>query len=457
VAETPPAQDTLPRDHLFVSYAGEDGALAEWLTLKLVSEGYRVWCDRFKLLGGESYPKDITTAIRDRTFRFIPLLSRHSVNKENPLKERTLAQAIARERHEEFILPLNVDGIKPHELDFQSADLVYIPFRESWSKGLGQLLKKLQQISTPRDAPFGQGAVSGWLLEGRSVEQRDEVLWSNLVPITEIPKAISRFEFDRAESFRALDWIWPYFRQNARIAWSFFPPPEEGEIKAREKEKVDWTKPREGMPFNPSGAVSHLLRLAMLADCRGRGMAIDKDREEAYFPEGILHDGWLGFREYSGTQTRVKVVGERTFKVPRGIAQKSRYHLEAAFDPFIGRFGQPVVSVSLGVYWTDLHGLALPPATAQRRRKALCKTWWNHEWLSRLTALLAWLSEGGEEIVIAQTESGKLILGGRPVHALANVGINESRLLGGQPEGEGSEIDEIEEDDESEESDGGPD
>src|ERR1700674_1831770 len=158
MTETPPAEPNARRDHLFLSYAGEDGALADWLALKLVSEGYRVWSDRIKLLGGESYPKDISAAIRERTFRFVPLLSHYSVAKENPLKERTLAQAVSRERHEEFIIPINVDGIKPHELDFQSTDLVYIAFHESWSRGLGQLLKKLQQISAPGEGPSGQRA-----------------------------------------------------------------------------------------------------------------------------------------------------------------------------------------------------------------------------------------------------------------------------------------------------------
>ena len=47
------------QDHLFISYASEDGDLAEWLALRLASEGYRVWCDRTQLLGGESYPKRI--------------------------------------------------------------------------------------------------------------------------------------------------------------------------------------------------------------------------------------------------------------------------------------------------------------------------------------------------------------------------------------------------------------
>ena len=51
------------RDYLFVSYANEDAGLAEWLTLKLTAAGYRVWCDRVKLLGGESYPRNIDAAI----------------------------------------------------------------------------------------------------------------------------------------------------------------------------------------------------------------------------------------------------------------------------------------------------------------------------------------------------------------------------------------------------------
>ncbi len=48
------------RDHLFISYVTEDAALAEWLTLKLTPAGYRVWCDRVKLLGGESCPRTST-------------------------------------------------------------------------------------------------------------------------------------------------------------------------------------------------------------------------------------------------------------------------------------------------------------------------------------------------------------------------------------------------------------
>ena len=105
--------DAHSRDHLFISYAVEDQALAKWLTLKLTAAGYRVWCDQFKLLGGESYPRDIDRALKEQTFRVLALLSRSSLQKPNPRKERTLALNIARERGCEFLIPLNVDGLKP--------------------------------------------------------------------------------------------------------------------------------------------------------------------------------------------------------------------------------------------------------------------------------------------------------------------------------------------------------
>ncbi|MGD0856653.1 MAG: toll/interleukin-1 receptor domain-containing protein, partial [Dehalococcoidia bacterium] len=71
-------------DHLFISYATEDGELAEWLTLRLTAAGYKVWCDRVKLLGGESYPRDIDKAIKTQTFRMLALISKSSLTKENP-------------------------------------------------------------------------------------------------------------------------------------------------------------------------------------------------------------------------------------------------------------------------------------------------------------------------------------------------------------------------------------
>jgi hypothetical protein len=72
----PQSPENQAREHLLINYATEDVALAEWLTGKLTAEGYRVWCDRFRLLGGESCPMQIGDANKNRTFRMLSLPSR---------------------------------------------------------------------------------------------------------------------------------------------------------------------------------------------------------------------------------------------------------------------------------------------------------------------------------------------------------------------------------------------
>jgi TIR domain len=110
------------RDHVFISYAGEDGLFVDWLCHKLVSEGYRVWCDRLKLLGGESYPTDIDRAIKDQTFSPLADLSKSTFQKPNPVKDRALALNLGRERGEDFLISLNLDGLTPTELDWMQSD-----------------------------------------------------------------------------------------------------------------------------------------------------------------------------------------------------------------------------------------------------------------------------------------------------------------------------------------------
>ena len=134
------------QDHIFISYASEDGALEEWLALKLTAEGYKVWCDRTHLLGGESYPTDIDFALKHQTFRVLALLSRSSLQKPNPIKERTLSLNIGKERKIDFLIPLNIDGLSPTELDWMTSDLTFIPFRGGWAQGFAKLLKKLEAV-----------------------------------------------------------------------------------------------------------------------------------------------------------------------------------------------------------------------------------------------------------------------------------------------------------------------
>lgn len=83
------------RTILFLSHANpDDNEFARWLALQLAAEGYAVWCDLTKLLGGEQFWQDIQGTIQHRTIRFLFVLSRSSNAKSGTLDELTLAQAV---------------------------------------------------------------------------------------------------------------------------------------------------------------------------------------------------------------------------------------------------------------------------------------------------------------------------------------------------------------------------
>ncbi len=414
-------------DHLFISYASEDYELAEWLTLKLTAEGYKVWCDRVHLLGGESYPRDIDLAIKQRTFRLLALLSRHSIAKPNPLKERTLALNLGRERGVDFLVPLNVDGLSPTELDWMTSDLTFIPFHQSWASGFAQLLKKLDSINAPRGRVDGREAVYQWYASCENVFERQEILWTNLLEIVELPRMVLRFSL---KNERSIGWaeVWPHFLQNPTAAWAFEYPPDTSSLSQVGVEEIEWERQDRHLGVGLIGVVTYLVKQHLISHCRQKGMAISDEKHDLYFPPSLISGDRLSFTGYDGRGTWVQVVGERTFRLGDGLREKTIYHLSPIFRPMLRAFGRPVVQIQLRVHLTDTRGVPLETPKAVRRRKSICKHWWNHQWLSRLIGICAWLGDGNESFALAENTSGRLLLSGIPIRLSSPVGINEEAL-----------------------------
>jgi len=214
------------RDHLFISYATEDFALAEWLTLRLTSEGYKVWCDRFKLLGGESYPRNIDKAMKEKTFRVLALLSHNSTSKDDPVKERTMALNIGKERGIDFLIPLNVDGLSPTELDWMTGDLTYIPFHKSWADGLSRLLKKLDSINTPKPVDNGKAIASNIYLNHLTLKHEPEQIFSNCIRLKQVPEEILEIQFRKSLTLneeKTLRDRWAFYKKDSRVVFAFCP------------------------------------------------------------------------------------------------------------------------------------------------------------------------------------------------------------------------------------------
>jgi hypothetical protein len=85
------------RNLLFVSHANpEDNIFSRWLALQLAKEGYGVWCDQTRLLGGEDFWADIEEVIRKHACKLLYDLSASSNHEPGPLQELHVAQTVAR-------------------------------------------------------------------------------------------------------------------------------------------------------------------------------------------------------------------------------------------------------------------------------------------------------------------------------------------------------------------------
>src|SRR5271156_973886 len=123
MAEPVSTKASQERNMIFLSHATpEDNSFARWLALQLANEGYPVWCDLTKLLGGEDFWKDIQEAIRKRSIRFLFVLSRPSNTKEGTLQELACAKAVAaqvRSEIRDFIIALKIDDLPYSEVDIE--------------------------------------------------------------------------------------------------------------------------------------------------------------------------------------------------------------------------------------------------------------------------------------------------------------------------------------------------
>ena len=420
---------TQTRDHLFISYAWENAALTEWLALRLTSVGYRVWCDRFKLLGGEPWPADIDYAIKERTFRVLHLLSRHSINKPNPTKERELALALGRERQvPDFLIPLNVDGLKPADLPWRVSDLTFIPF-ERWDQGLSQLLKKLAAIGTPcPGAADGPRIAAAAFLPPNVLSKAPEPIATNCVRFTQVPEVIHRFLASRpihAADADALADAWA-FRQTSDRSALAFSAPRPG-LRPHLDFKPEGGGLREHVPefdgVATADLVSELLRKEVELHYLNRGFRRTSRRDALFIPPVLLNNDRFTFRSYTGRQTYVQAGGERAFGA-------DRYRYRLAVSPIVRR---DLLSQAFALVLrprlriTDLNGHELAPDVAFVRRKQASRSLYNHEWFQRAIVLLRLLGEGQD--LDARVANERVVVASEFVGGEVFPSINEGELI----------------------------
>lgn len=423
--------DKAPRDHLFISYAWEDMQFAKWLALRLTSEGYKVWIDQYKLLGGESWPEDIDVAIKTRTFRVLGLLSRFSINKPNPRKERTLALTLAKQPDRKgFLIPLNVDGLPPSELDWLTSDITFIPFSESWAKGFMQLCKLLEREGCPRGREDGRAIASRVAMTSDIVIPGEDLITANFTAFKQIPAHVTEYRASPAISdTNRTDLLrdWAFYETTPYRVLAFHTPPEA--LRRWFHVEVATTHAWRQCPticdLPTHNVVSRLLRGCVETRLRMRGFAWSPATEAYTFPGRLGDDIRVVLPD--GSKTTVQPSGERQYfrvgqpKVPYRYRMATRFSIER------GLIGEYAVVWQLRIDFTDPSNVPIPESQRLTRRKQLTRSWFNRAWMVRhVAAIRSCADEDG--LMRVGEGAGQVVLSCIPLTFTVGKVIDENKL-----------------------------
>lgn len=407
------------RDFVFVSHANpEDNEFALWVTLQLAKEGYPVWCDLTRLLGGEDFWIDIEKAIRERAVKFMYVLSKTSNAKPGPLKELTVAENVARDNQlSDFIIPLHIDRLAHREINIQLGRLNAIAFDKGWAGGLHTLLEKLEKDGIQKNPSFTPEAVTSWWRSEFSAKaglkgESDE-LFSNWFEILNLPSKIYfhiLFDSGSQQSQVKTELPYPAFQHHNYIVT--FAKADDFENKLGESIRIGDThdfatedfisgrmrqeiiKRKEARAF-----VIRLLRLGWERMVKQNQLPMYELANEVqcfYFSKGLVEHDTVSFPKMGGGTAHRSVVGYKTVKATESREESKRYwHFGIQARPLV--YPRQAYCIKPHVVFSDDgQNIWEGKLRLHRARRSQCKNWWNDEWRDRMLAAMFWLAKEGQ-------------------------------------------------------------
>lgn len=417
------------RDTLLLSHANpEDNEFTLWLALQLANEGFRVWCDLTKLLGGETFWDDIEGVIRDRAAKVIYVLSRASNSKDGPLRELHLAQSLARrEQLPDFVIPAHIDDLPYSEVTIELTRVNSIAFGKSWASGLAMLLQKLETDSVPKDPAFHRAAVNDWWRsqfdDVHGVRNVPETVVSNWFKVENLPAVLYEHRIMREKpglvDFETATLPFPgvwlddlcllTFAKaddfTAYLAPNFFVE------QSRTISTDDFIAGRDALTDGPR-YLAQILRLAWDRAIKDKlpGYEGADGRHFYYFQKGTVPDDTIPFTGANEKRGHRGVVGYKTM-----LGGKLRYwHYALSGKPIIRP--ETLFLVKGHVLFSD-DGLKLwtNKDLMSKARRNQCKNWWNDEWRDRMYAAIAYLAGPAEAVVFPLGAAAGFSLSKQPI------------------------------------------
>lgn len=418
-------------DHIVIDHVETDAALAHWLARRLMLAGYQTWCRGLAPLAGSSVTETVRGLLSNRAFRYVCLLSPESMRDTEFTLRRHMAQSLGKARGEEILIPAIASAIDTASLDTDTRRLSAADFTSGWEGGLKSVTTALDAAHCPRHGAGGIDLAIRSYFPPDVTLPEPETLASNLFTVTTVPTVMRRFYSQKSlETVTETDQsLWAFRKISSTHFLSFHRPPDSivKAIGIVDKGGAVWSTVSEldGAPV--SDLVVELLKKSLNAEARQRGLLYCENRCVNYFPFALLKKDHLSFRRLDGKVTFFSVAGERT--QGKGVhARKYRYHIAPVFACRTNSHGDYEIIVRIRLRLTDSQGQLLPPRTAHARRKKICKSWWNDEWLARTMGVMQFLANGQQLITIGASDTDTIAIAARPRTWSIPIRLNEAAL-----------------------------
>jgi hypothetical protein len=404
---------------LFISHATpEDNQFAMWLALRLAAEGYPVWCDLTKLIGGEPFWKEIESAIRERTRKFLFVLSKHSNTKEGTRDELEVAATVRKQLGDDhFIIPLRVDAFSYSDTNIRIHKLNVVDFFPNWMTGFQRLVERIEDDKVQKDPRFGVNAVSIWWRqqfgEDEGISETEDIYLTNRLELISIPSSINLIglESEPSKDLNPDDAPFP-IAAHKRMLVSFADSRDLLDFLEKNRLHFDEGSQRlDSQTFLDRGLypalesrtarnlVRYLLRQGFDRFASSKGLkqySLSNKRKFHWFPQGLVDGDKITFLLPSGETNWKAVVGYKTIKAREGTTRIRNWHFGIEAVPRIGfdRF----FSVLPHVVFSENGELYESSRRQHSNRRSQCKNWYNNDWRDRILATLWHLSGGNDKI-----------------------------------------------------------
>ena len=311
-----------------------------------------------------NWPNDIDAAINERTYRMIALLSRESINKQNPQGEWLKGIAIGKKLDiGDFVIPLNTDGLRSDEIPWNLQPINYISFSPSWAEGFAALLKKLESINTPRVLSDGPRLAVESIAVHSAIRYEPEPLLSNCFEVIQMPHFIRKYKLSTGrlskEERRALQKDWACRDVSATRVFAFHDPPPVviSRHNFRRVLQESWHDTDLVDGINVRDLVINLIHKCLDCLLQKKEFKYCDIRKQWHLPLGKLANDRVKFTFPNGKKSWFKGVNERTYFGASG-KEIYRYHLSPSFSVLRDQTDPFVILLRNRVYLTDSEGVS---------------------------------------------------------------------------------------------------